>query len=131
MYKEIALLFGASFGILAIVLGAFGAHALKKTFTEEQLASFETGVKYQMYHALLLIVIGLNLPLVNSLQHVMVIFLIVGVVLFSFSIYGLCISSSKGKKIKILGPITPLGGLCLIMGWVLMLVVFLKDGYYL
>ncbi|SHI53240.1 Uncharacterized membrane protein YgdD, TMEM256/DUF423 family [Mesonia phycicola] len=131
MYKEIALLFGASFGILAIVLGAFGAHALKKTFTEEQLASFETGVKYQMYHALLLIVIGLNLPLVNSLQHVMLIFLIVGVVLFSFSIYGLCISSSKGKKIKILGPITPLGGLCLIIGWVLMLVVFLKDGYYL
>ena len=131
MYKEIALLFGASFGILAIVLGAFGAHALKKTFTEEQLASFETGVKYQMYHALLLIVVGLNLPLVNSLERTMVIFLILGVVLFSFSIYGLCISSSKGKKIKILGPITPLGGLCLIIGWVLMLVVFVKDGYYL
>ena len=60
MIKEITLIAGAVFGILAIVLGAFGAHALKKTFTEEQLASFETGVKYQMYHAILLLMIGLN-----------------------------------------------------------------------
>ena len=131
MIKEITLISGAVFGILAIVLGAFGAHALKKTFTEEQLASFETGVKYQMYHAILLLVIGLNFPLVNSIEHFMVFFVITGVILFSFSIYGLCISSSRGKKIKILGPITPLGGLSLIIGWILMLVVFLDYGFYL
>ena len=131
MIKEITLVAGAVFGILAIVLGAFGAHALKKTFTEEQLNSFETGVKYQMYHAILLLVIGLNFPLVNTIEHFMVFFVIAGVILFSFSIYGLCISSSKGKKIKILGPITPLGGLSLIIGWILMLVVFLDYGFYL
>jgi len=131
MIKEITLIAGAVFGILAIVLGAFGAHALKKTFTEEQLASFETGVKYQMYHAILLLVIGLNFPLVNTIEHFMVFFVIAGVILFSFSIYGLCISSSRGKKIKILGPITPLGGLSLIIGWILMLVVFLDYGFYL
>ena len=131
MIKEITLISGAVFGILAIVLGAFGAHALKKTFTEEQLASFETGVKYQMYHAILLLVIGLNFPLVNTIEHFMVFFIIAGVILFSFSIYGLCISSSRGKKIKILGPITPLGGLSLIIGWILMLVVFLDYGFYL
>lgn len=131
MIKEITLIAGAVFGILAIVLGAFGAHALKKTFTEEQLVSFETGVKYQMYHAILLLVIGLNFPLVNTIEHFMVFFVIAGVILFSFSIYGLCISSSRGKKIKILGPITPLGGLSLIIGWILMLVVFLNYGFYL
>ena len=131
MIKEITLIAGAVFGILAIVLGAFGAHALKKTFTEEQLASFETGVKYQMYHAILLLLIGLNFPLVNTIEHFMVFFVIAGVILFSFSIYGLCISSSRGKKIKILGPITPLGGLSLIIGWILMLVVFLDYGFYL
>jgi len=131
MIKEITLISGAVFGILAIVLGAFGAHALKKTFTEEQLASFETGVKYQMYHAILLLLIGLNFPLVNTIEHFMVFFVIAGVILFSFSIYGLCISSSRGKKIKILGPITPLGGLSLIIGWILMLVVFLDYGFYL
>ncbi|GGZ50773.1 MULTISPECIES: DUF423 domain-containing protein [Mesonia] len=131
MIKEITLISGAVFGILAIVLGAFGAHALKKTFTEEQLSSFETGVKYQMYHAILLLVIGLNFPLVNTIEHFMVFFVIAGVILFSFSIYGLCISSSRGKKIKILGPITPLGGLSLIIGWILMLVVFLDYGFYL
>ncbi len=131
MMKEITLISGAVFGILAIVLGAFGAHALKKTFTEEQLSSFETGVKYQMYHAILLLVIGLNFPLVNTIEHFMVFFVIAGVILFSFSIYGLCISSSRGKKIKILGPITPLGGLSLIIGWILMLVVFLDYGFYL
>jgi uncharacterized membrane protein YgdD (TMEM256/DUF423 family) len=131
MIKEITLILGAVFGILAIVLGAFGAHALKKKFTVEQQSSFETGVKYQMYHAILLVVIGLNFPLINTLELVMVFFIILGIVLFSFSIYGLCITSSRGKKLKILGPITPLGGLCLIIGWVLMLVVFMDYGSYM
>lgn len=131
MVKEITLIAAAVFGILAIILGAFGAHALKKKFTVDQLSSFETGVKYQMYHAILLLIIGLNFPLVNILEQWMVFFVIVGVILFSFSIYGLCISSSRGKKIKILGPITPLGGLSLIIGWILMLVVFLDYGFYL
>lgn len=128
MIKEITLIVAALYGGLAIILGAFGAHALKKIFTPEQIASFETGVKYQMYHAIVLLIIGTQLPLVNSLEVVMVWLFIIGTLLFSFSIYGLSISSAKGNKIKILGPITPLGGLLLVAGWVCLLIYFFSYG---
>jgi len=118
---------GALFGLLAIILGAFGAHALKKSFTPEQLNSFETGVKYQMYHAVVLLMLGFNLNLDTSLEKYMVYCFIVGIVLFSFSIYGLCISASKGKRLKFLGPITPLGGLFLVAGWALLLYSFIQN----
>ena len=61
MTPQIASIAGSIFGALAIILGAFGAHALKKRFTPELMQSFETGVKYQMYHAIVLLVLGLNL----------------------------------------------------------------------
>ena len=131
MIKEITLIVAALYGGLAIILGAFGAHALKKIFTPEQIASFETGVKYQMYHAIVLLIIGTQLPLVNSLEVVMVWLFIIGTLLFSFSIYGLCISSAKGNKIKILGPITPLGGLLLVAGWVCLLIYFISYGTFI
>lgn len=120
------LLFGAIYGGLAVLFGAFGAHALKKRFTPEQLNSFETGVKYQMYHAIVLLILGVSYPLNNGIGLWMTWCFIIGIFLFSFSIYGLCISSSAGKKLKILGPITPVGGLFLLTGWVLMLFFFLK-----
>ncbi len=125
MTTQFVLLAATFFGALAIILGAFGAHALKKLFTPEQMQSFETGVKYQMYHAIVLLVIGFQLPFSTTLEQAMAWCFILGVILFSFSIYGLCISSAKGNKIKILGPITPLGGLCLVTGWVLLLVNFI------
>ena len=131
MIKEITLIVAALYGGLAIILGAFGAHALKKIFTPEQIASFETGVKYQMYHAIVLLIIGTQLPLVNSLEVVMVWLFIIGTLLFSFSIYGLSISSAKGNKIKILGPITPLGGLLLVAGWVCLLIYFISYGKFI
>jgi len=131
MIKEITLIVAALYGGLAIILGAFGAHALKKIFTPEQIASFETGVKYQMYHAIVLLIIGTQLPLVTSLEVVMVWLFIIGTLLFSFSIYGLCISSAKGNKIKILGPITPLGGLLLVAGWVCLLIYFISYGKFI
>ena len=131
MIKEITLIVAALYGGLAIILGAFGAHALKKIFTPEQIASFETGVKYQMYHAIVLLIIGTQLPLVNSLEVVMVWLFIIGTLLFSFSIYGLCISSAKGNKIKILGPITPLGGTLLVAGWVCLLIYFISYGKFI
>ncbi len=123
----VAQVLGALFGLLAVIFGAFGAHALKKTLNEEQLKSFETGVKYQMYHALVLLMIGFNLNLDTTMEQYMVYCFILGTVLFSFSIYGLCISASKGKKLKILGPVTPLGGLLLVIGWVLLLYSFIKN----
>jgi len=117
---------GAFLGMLAIIIGAFGAHALKKVLSKEQLVSFETGVKYQMYHALLLLLLGFNLPLKSTLEHSVIYCLILGTLLFSFSIYGLCLSTAKGNKWKWLGPVTPLGGLLLVTGWSLLLYAFLE-----
>ena len=118
---------GALYGLLAVVFGAFAAHALKKTFSEEQLKSFETGVKYQMYHAIVLLMLGFNLNLTTSLEKYMIYCFIFGTFLFSFSIYGLSLSASKGKKLKFLGPITPLGGLFLVIGWGLLLYSFVRG----
>lgn len=97
--NEIALVFAAFFGATGIIFGAFGAHVLKKKLTNEQLQSFETGVKYQMYHALILLVLGFQLELDSTLKNSIFFLLIVGTVLFSFSIYGLVLSSANNKKL--------------------------------
>jgi uncharacterized membrane protein YgdD (TMEM256/DUF423 family) len=123
----LAQFIGAFFGMTAILFGAFGAHALKKIMTAEQLSSFETGVKYQMYHALVLLMLSFNMNLDTSLEKYMVYCFILGTFLFSFSIYGLCISGAKGSKWKFLGPITPLGGLFLVSGWAMLLYSFIKN----
>lgn len=115
-----ALLFGSFFGALAIILGAFGAHLLKKKLNTELLQSFETGVKYQMYHAIVLLILGFNLEN-TSLDNGIITVFTIGVFLFSFSIYGLVLSSAKNKKLRFLGPITPLGGLFLVLGWLLLI----------
>lgn len=122
MTQQIVLVSASIFGALSIVLGAFGAHALKKKLTSEQLASFETGVKYQMYHAIVLLVVGFNFN--QNLNNASLLF-VIGTILFSFSIYGLVLSDTFGKKMKFLGPVTPIGGLCLLVGWILLLVNFL------
>lgn len=118
---------GALLGLLAVVFGAFGAHALKKSLNNEQLKSFETGVKYQMYHAILLLVLSFNLNLDTPLQQYMIYCFIIGIFLFSFSIYLLVIGKSKGKRMAFLGPVTPLGGLLLVMGWGLLLYSFIAN----
>lgn len=123
----IAHLAGSLYGLLAVIFGAFGAHALKKRLDGEQLKSFETGVKYQMYHAVLLLVLGFNLNMETSLERNMVYCLIIGVFLFSFSIYGLVLSAAQGKKWKFLGPITPIGGLLLVTGWGMLLYSFVQN----
>lgn len=114
MTPQITVITAAVFGMLSVIFGAFGAHALKKILSDEQLKSFETGVKYQMYHALVLLVIGLTF---NKVSAGLYWCFTIGIILFSFSIYGLVISSAKNKKLRFLGPITPLGGLLLIIGW--------------
>ncbi len=122
MTQQIVLATASIFGALSIILGAFGAHALKKKLTSEQLTSFETGVKYQMYHAIVLLLVGFNFQ--SNLGNTSL-FFIIGTILFSFSIYGLVLSDAFGKKMKFLGPITPIGGLCLLIGWGLLLINFL------
>ena len=118
---------GALFGLLAIIFGAFGAHALKKSLSEEQLKSFETGVKYQMYHAILLIVLSFNLNLESSIEKNMIYCFVIGTFLFSFSIYALVLSASKGRKWKFLGLVTPVGGLLLVAGWATLLYTFIRN----
>lgn len=120
--QQTILISGAIFGMLAVIFGAFGAHALKKILSDDQLKSFETGVKYQMYHAIVLLFVGTNFTSPNQLMGWS---FILGIILFSFSIYGLVLSDAKGKKMKFLGPVTPLGGLLLIVGWAMMLLSFI------
>lgn len=123
----LAQFIGALYGLLAVVFGAFGAHILKKSFTEDQLKSFETGVKYQMYHALLLLMLSFNFNLETTIEKRMIYCFIIGTFLFSFSIYALTLSASKGKNVKLLGPITPIGGLLLVIGWGILLFLFIRN----
>jgi len=118
---------GAFFGMTAVIIGAFGAHALEEHLDIEQLSSFETGVKYQMYHALLMIILGFNLK--NKSKYLKLIFymLIIGIVLFSGSIYGLATNAITAFDFKKIALITPIGGSLLILSWIMILVSFFKD----
>ena len=111
------LLVAAILGVTAIILGAFGAHALKKVLSEAQLQSFEVGVRYQMYHALFLLFIGV-FAFLNEKERLVIFWLtITGVLFFSGSIYLLATNGITNFKTKFLGPITPIGGLLLISAW--------------
>lgn len=120
---------GALFCLLAVILGAFGAHALKSVLEPERLLSFETSVRYQFYHGLALLICGMlwrDFPSVY-LQNAGRLFML-GVVLFSGSIYLLACRTPLGLEgWNWLGPITPLGGILLIAGWILMLLAFWKK----
>jgi uncharacterized membrane protein YgdD (TMEM256/DUF423 family) len=108
-------------GITAIILGAFGAHALKKVLTEEALVTFETGVKYQMYHALFLLFLGTTTLVSDVVKKKVFQLVIVGVVFFSGSIYVLATRTITGIDFRPLGIVTPIGGALLILGWIALL----------
>ena len=116
MEKKI-LLAACTLGFLAIIFGAFGAHALKKILSIEQLNSFETGVKYQMYHALFLLFISTTQIITLKEKTIIFYLTLTGVLFFSGSIYVLTTNGLTGIKSKIIGPITPIGGLLLILSW--------------
>ena len=125
--KTITLIFGAAYGMLSVILGAFGAHALKKILSVERLESFETGVRYQMYAAFFLLIVSYILKFDTSSQKWISIFMIAGTILFSFSIYGLSLQDYLGANLKFLGPITPLGGLLMILSWLMLIFYFAKN----
>ena len=108
---------GAILGIIAIILGAFGAHALKKVLSIEQLSTFETGVRYQMYHALFLLFLGLATQVPQRTKKIIFLLVIIGVILFSGSIYLLATNDLTSFNFKIIGFVTPIGGLLLILAW--------------
>lgn len=121
------LILGSFLGLTAVILGAFGAHGLKALILPEQITTFETGVRYQMYHALFLLVVG-SLSSIDEKTKKVVFYLVLGgVLLFSGSIYGLATNNLTGFNFKSVGFITPIGGLLLIISWFLLLLKFLKN----
>ena len=109
--------------VLAVAIGAFGAHGLKSHLSAEMIQIYKTGVEYHFYHALGLLLIGvLSISMSSGLLNWSAVLLAVGIILFSGSLYVLAITG-----IKWLGAITPLGGLSFIAGWVLLFVAVLKN----
>lgn len=116
-----SLISGIILILIAIILGAFGAHALKDKLTVEQLGSFEVGVRYQMYHGLALLILGFGATQLKfSLKGINAL-IIAGVIAFCVSIYFLAMQDMLGMKLKFLGPITPIGGTLLIIAWGILL----------
>jgi uncharacterized membrane protein YgdD (TMEM256/DUF423 family) len=118
---------GALLCVIGIVLGAFGAHALKSLISVERLQSFETGVRYQMYAGFALLILGLNTDRFQFSLKWIVRLLLIGIILFSGSIYGLALQEVFTVSLKFLGPITPLGGLLQILGWIVLIYHLVKH----
>ena len=126
MNKSIVII-GIVLLVIAIVLGAFGAHALKEHLTLEKLNTFEVGVRYQVYHGLAFLILGMNADRVQFSLKLPIRLIFAGLLMFSGSIYFLAIQEMLGVSLKFLGPITPLGGLLMIMGWILFLVKIMRS----
>jgi uncharacterized membrane protein YgdD (TMEM256/DUF423 family) len=118
---------GAILGMIAIILGAFGAHALKKVLAVDALATFETGVRYQMYHALFLIFIGITNEISQKTKKTIYNLVVLGVLFFSGSIYLLATNALTSFDFKVIGFVTPIGGLLLIVAWGLLFFNLLKK----
>lgn len=125
MNKKILVL-GSLLGIIAIMLGAFGAHGLKSLISLEAIQTFEVGVRYQMYNALFLLFIGGFSPMSEKTKRIIFYFVLIGVLFFSGSLYALSINDIMNFDFKVVGFVTPIGGLLLIIAWLLVLINFLK-----
>jgi len=114
----------ALFGIIAIILGAFGAHTLKETLTVDALQSFNTGVRYQMYHVIVLLFVNTYYEFTTKTKNLISLLFFIAILFFSGSIYAITAGGIDPKSIWF---ITPLGGLLFIIGWFLMFLNFLKK----
>lgn len=111
---------GIIFGVLAVILGAFGAHGLEGLVDADAIQTFETGIRYQMYHALMLLILA-NTDFIPERAKKAVFFLFVfGIVLFSFSIYLLATNDLTAMDFRKIALLTPLGGTTLVLGWILL-----------
>jgi len=126
MNRKIFLL-AAVLGLTAIIFGAFGAHALKSLLSENQLISFETGVRYQMYHALFLLCIASTSLVTEKAKKAIFYLVLFGILFFSGSIYLLATNGLTSIDFKFFGPITPVGGLLLIGAWAVLFLNILKQ----
>jgi uncharacterized membrane protein YgdD (TMEM256/DUF423 family) len=124
--NKLVLVTASILGMLAILLGAFASHGLKSLISVELLQTFETGVRYQMYHAIVLLFIGTTSVFSTKTKQNLFYLIVIGILFFSGSIYGLATNELSGFDFKSIAFITPIGGLFLIMSWAIMVIQFLK-----
>lgn len=117
------LVTGSILGLLGVIIGAFAAHGLEKTLGVEELSTFETGVRYQIYHAILLLIIP-SFTLSLKTKKIVWVLLLVGVLFFSGSIYGLATNVMSSFDFKKIALITPVGGTLLICAWAILVYNF-------
>lgn len=126
---KLFLIIGTVLAGLSVALGAFGAHGLKKLVDAETVSIYQTGVQYQMYHALALLAIGILAGKnESSLFNYAGFLFVAGIVFFSGSLYLLSSFRAMNKTVPVfIYPITPLGGILFILGWILLLFALLKK----
>ncbi|MFI5219366.1 MAG: DUF423 domain-containing protein [Bacteroidia bacterium] len=125
------LIVAAISGFICVALGAFGAHTLKRLIIPEQLAAFETGVRYQFYHTIVLIVVSVLISTKgdNIFLKRAGYFFITGIIFFSGSLYFLSTQNILHANMNWLGPFTPIGGLFFIIGWLMIVIYAVKNKY--
>lgn len=121
------LITGCILGILGIILGAFAAHGLEKLVDAAAIKTFETGVRYQIYHAFLLLILGSSSFVNLKIKKTIFYLVLFGLVFFSGSIYGLATNELLSFDFKTIALVTPIGGLLLIAAWVVMLVGIIRS----
>ena len=120
------LIAGSLLGLISIILGAFAAHGLEKVVTPDAIETFQVGVRYLIYHVLVLLFACYSLYIRVNIKKLMLLLVIIGVLLFSGSIYGLATNDLTGFNFKNIAFITPIGGFLLMLSWLIMLLDFLK-----
>lgn len=123
--KPTFVLIGGIFILLGIITGAFGAHTLENHLNNQQLESLQTGVQYQIYQGLALIIIGFNIEKIKNAK-IIYLGLLIGTILFSGSIYFLALDDLFESNFSFLWPLTPIGGSLLIITWSLFVIQFIK-----
>ncbi len=127
MNKRI-ILFGGFFGLTAVILGAFGAHGLEGKISDKYIDTWKTAVDYQFYHTLALLFLATFSRAKNMFIRLSYISFILGIVLFSGSLYLISTHSLTNiGSLSVLGPITPIGGLCFVVGWIGLLIATVKN----
>ena len=121
------LIAGAVLGVLGIILGAFAVHGFEKLLDNDAIKSFETGVRYQIYHAFLLLILGSTSFLSLKTKKIIFYLVISGLIFFSGSIYGLATNELSSFDFKTIALITPIGGLLLITAWIGMLIGIMRS----
>ena len=125
MNKKI-LITASVFGLISVILGAFAAHGLETVIDRDAIDSYQVGVRYQMYHAIVLLFIGSTTYINQKTKNILFYLILAGIILFSGSIYGLATNDLSRFDFGQIAFLTPIGGLLLIISWIVLLISFLK-----